>query len=168
MQSASSPARRWQGIAILAAICVGILCMLYFATHSWVATFCIVAAFLALCWFSGVRHSRWVASLVATRSAESICRFARSFPRQSIDTLLLRAVYEGVQQQVGDDRVPIRASDRFLADLRLDSDDIDEIYWDVADTCGYQTEGGEPNPFRGRVETVADLVYFLQHQPRSE
>ncbi|MES2709861.1 MAG: hypothetical protein V4726_24910 [Verrucomicrobiota bacterium] len=57
--------------------------------------------------------------------------------------------------------------DRLTADLRLDSDDIDEVYWEVADTCGYETEGGEQNPFRGRVETVADLVHFLQHQPRT-
>lgn len=165
-RSASSPRLHWRGVVILAVISAGILCALYFATHSLLTTFCIVVGFFALCWYSGVRHSRRIALLVASRSGESICGFARSFSRRSIDTLLLRAVYESVQQQLGDGRVPIRASDRLLSDLRLDSDDIDEIYWDVAETCGYDTEGGEQNPFRGRVETVAELVYFIQHQPR--
>lgn len=165
MRGVSGQALGWGGIVLLAVIGVGIVWVLHSSTGSWVATVAIVAGVIGLSWFSGVRHSRWVESLVASRSGESICQFARAFSCRSIDTLLIRAVYESVQQQVGDDRLPIRASDRFLADLRLDSEDVDEVYWDVADTCGYLTEGGEQNPFFGRVETVADLVYFMHYQP---
>lgn len=154
-------------MAILSGFCAGVLYLLYLATDSWLRALGIVALFSVWMWFLAERHKRWLGSLAASRSGESICGFARFFPRPSLQPVLLRAVYESVQQQMGDTPVPIRATDRFTADLRLDSDDIDEIYWEVTDTCGYETEGGEQNPFRGRVETVADLVYFLQHQPRT-
>ena len=160
------PGFQWREAVLLVAIGVGVLSILFFTTHSWVATFGIVACFHAVWRFLDARDARWVSSLVSARSAESICGFVRSFPRRSVDPLLLRAVYEGVQQQMGSTVVPIRASDRFGVDLRLEPDDIDEIYWEVADLCGYQTEGGELNPFHGRVETVANLVCFLRHQRR--
>jgi hypothetical protein len=165
VRGASSPVLGWGGVVLLVAIGAGIVWVLQSSTGSWVATVAMVAGFIALFGFFGVRHSRWVESLVASRPGESICQFARAFSCRSVDTLLIRAVYESVQRQVGDDRLPIRASDRFLADLRLDSEEVDEIYWDVADTCGYLTEGGEQNPFFGRVETVADLVCFMHYQP---
>ncbi len=153
--------------AILGGVLLVLLYLLYSATDSWLAAVGILALFAVWTWFLTERHDRWLDSLATSRVGESICDFVRSFPRGSVEPVLLRAVYEGVRVQMGGSPVPIRAADRLTIDLRLDPDDIDEVYWEIADTCGYETEGGEQNPFRSRVETVSDLVYFLQHQPRT-
>lgn len=151
-------------------LCVGVVgglvSVLYLAVGCWIGVAAVIGGLAIWCWTANVKHERWLRSLVASREGESICGFARAFPRRSVEPLLLRAVYEVLQEQMGGTPVPVRAKDRFAADLRLDPDDLDEVYWEVADLCGYQTEGGERNPLWGKVETVADLVHFLHHQPR--
>lgn len=48
----------------------------------------------------------------------------------------------------------------------MDPEDIDDIYFDVADKLGISVEDAEKNPFYERVNTVKDLVLFLDKQPR--
>lgn len=156
----------WRGIAVLGGTVAGVVFALYLATDSWLVAVGIIGFFAIWSRFLSERHERWLGTFATSRVGESICGFARDFPRGSVEPVLLRAVYEGVQGQMGDYRVPIRATS-LTSDLHLDADDIDEVYWDIADTCGYETEDGEQNPYRGRVKTVADLVHFLQYQPRS-
>lgn len=62
-------------------------------------------------------------ALAAQRQGESICQFARAFPRRQVDTWVLRAVYESLHGYLGG-RLPIRADDRLKQDLRLDDDDL--------------------------------------------
>jgi hypothetical protein len=62
--------------------------------------------------------------------------------------------------------VPIRAADRFLEDLDLDGDDLDEIHGEAALLAGRSTADAEKNPMGKNVKTVGDLVAFLHHQDR--
>ena len=87
--------------------------------------------------------------LAVARQGGSICEFARSFER-SVDG---RAV-------------PVRRQDRCEKDLRIDPDDLDDIARDAAFRARRSMEGVEKNPLYGQVQTVGDLVSFLEHQPR--
>ena len=62
--------------------------------------------------------------------------------------------------------VPVRRQDRCEKDLRIDPDDLDDIARDAAFRARRSMEGVEKNPLYGQVQTVGDLVSFLEHQPR--
>jgi hypothetical protein len=84
------------------------------------------------------RHRTKLAKLVASRSGGSICEFARAFDRHAVDTWVVRAVYEQLQDYLGDQyRVPIRASDTFGADLPIDLEDLEmDIVPEIAQRTG--------------------------------
>lgn len=105
-------------------------------------------------------------ALAAQRQGESICQFARAFPRRQVDTWVLRAVYESLHGYLGG-RLPIRADDRLKQDLRLDDDDLDlDLLEEMARLSGRSLERIEDNPWFERVTSVRDLVLFLDQQPR--
>lgn len=61
---------------------------------------------------------------------------------------------------------PVRASDLLLNDLHIDSDDIEELLVDIAARSGHSLDETEDNPFYGNINTVRDLVLFINAQPR--
>ena len=134
-------------------------------TGSWIGTGAVFGVLSLICWRASVGRSQRFAALAATRPSESICDFARSFDRHTTDTVLIRSVYETVQEQMGGPPVPLRAFDRFLEDLDLDDDDLDEIAVDAAALARRSLVSTDSNPLYGRVSTVQDLVDFLRHQP---
>lgn len=139
--------------------------LLYLASRdTWIATGLTVLVFLG--WIAAWRDRRRMEGMARERQGESICGFARAFPRREVDPLLIRAVYESVQSHLG---VPVilRGQDRFVEELNLDDDDLDEIAMGLARMCGYSMKHGASNPFWGNVKTLSDLVYFLHHQPRT-
>lgn len=95
------------------------------------------------------------------RRGESICTFVRSLPFRSLDTWILRAVYEELSETG-----PVRASDHFERDLEMFDDDLDLVCEAIAKRCGRSLQFAEKNPHIGNVKTVADLILFLHHQPR--
>ncbi|MDG9925924.1 MULTISPECIES: hypothetical protein [unclassified Pseudomonas] len=112
------------------------------------------------------RDRRYLARLAAQRQGESICQFARAFPRRQVDTWVIRAVYESLHGYLGG-RLPIRADDRLKQDLRLDDDDLDlDLLADMARLSGRSLERTADNPWFDRVSSVRDLVLFLDQQPR--
>lgn len=111
-----------------------------------------------------LRHGR---EMTKRRSNESICDFAKSFPRRTTDTLVLRAVYESLQDFVASPSVPIRSLDRLVEDLRLGVEDLDDLVDEVSELAGRSTDDWEKNPYFGKVETVGDLVRFTMVQPSS-
>ena len=112
------------------------------------------------------RERRHLAHLAAQRQGESICQFARAFPRREVDTWVIRAVYESLHGYLGG-RLPIRADDRLKQDLRLDDDDLDlDLLEEMARLSGRSLERVEDNPRFGRVDRARDLVLFLDRQPR--
>jgi hypothetical protein len=106
--------------------------------------------------------------LAGQREGESICEFARDFERRQIDTWIVRAVYEQLQQRLKHvhPAFPVRATDRLKEDLHLDDDDLDmEIAEEVEQRTGRSLEASNVNPYFGKVGTVGDLVLFFQAQP---
>ena len=115
-----------------------------------------------------VSEHRRLARLAADRRHESICTFARSFPRRSIDTWVIRAVHEGFQpycRAYGGLTLPLRATDRIDEDLRIDPDDVDDLADEIAVRTGRSLDDAEMNPYYGRVETIADFAAFIDRQP---
>ena len=134
-------------------------------TGSWIGSGAVVGVLSLICWRASVVRSQRFSELAAARPSGSICDFARSFDRHGTDTVLIRAVHETVQEQMGGPPVPLRVSDRLLEDLDLDDDDLDEIAVDAAALARRSLDSTDNNPLYGRVSTVQDLVDFLHHQP---
>jgi hypothetical protein len=105
----------------------------------------------------GSRHDRRIAE---ARKGESICQFARGFDRRRIDTWIIRAVYEEFSGAF-----PLRSSDRFNEDLRIDGEDLEDGAIRIAQRTGRALDGYERNPMFGKVKTLRDMVMFFHHQP---
>lgn len=162
-------ADRWPAATgwVIAGLFVGgMIAVVRLATGNWAGTAAVVGILVAIGWISSLKAARRKQTLARERKEESICGFARSFDRHASDPVILRAVYETVQAQMGPPVVPIRAADRFLDDLDLDGDDLDDIYGEAALLAGRSTADAEKNPVWGGVATVGDLVTFLHHQAR--
>jgi len=111
--------------------------------------------------FSKLDHKKFEL-LMSARVGENICSFRRAFDLQKVDPWIVRAVYEEVRELTGD--YPIRASDRFVEELRIESDDAEDIAANVAARAGYDFSDFSANPLAGIVFTVGDLVMFFTHQ----
>ncbi len=100
------------------------------------------------------------------RAGESICTFARGFPRRQTDPWILRATREGIQAFLPG--VPVRPADTFRREVHITGDDLDDLAAEVARRSGrtWDRESTKRNPYHGPVETVADLVRFMEHQPK--
>jgi hypothetical protein len=105
-------------------------------------------------------------ALIAARAGESICTFARSFDVRSVDTWVIRAVYEDIQQYLGLP-VPIRPTDNLIQDLYLDPEALElDLAQSIALKSGRTLLETESNPKYMKVFTVDDLVMFFNAQPR--
>lgn len=107
--------------------------------------------------------------IAISRGDADICKYARSFDYRNVDTKIIREVYEKVQEWSGNYEgkpFPVVADDNFDNIYQMDPDDLDDIYWEVADKFGISTDNPEANPYYGKVTTVQNLVLFLHHQPR--
>lgn len=107
--------------------------------------------------------------LTQNRTNDSICSFARSFDFRNVDTKIIRAVYEELQDYLPNSPhpFPIRAQDNLFDDLRLDEDDLDlDIVEAVARRTGRSLDNYEDNPHYRKATTVGGLVMFFDAQPR--
>jgi hypothetical protein len=115
------------------------------------------------------KAKRKLSALAAQRAGESICSFARSFDTRTVDTWVLRAVYEQLQAELDHlhPHFPLRASDDLLQDLLLDSDDLDmSLAPDIAQRTGRCLDDTCANPYFGKVRRVSDLVGFFNAEAR--
>lgn len=114
------------------------------------------------------QRTRRLQRMAEERAGESICTFVRSFDCKAMDTWVIRAVYEQLQEHLKSDVMafPLRPEDNMVKELGIDPDDLG---WDIVDEIATRTgrslEGTERNPLGGKVETVGDLVQFFIHQP---
>ena len=107
--------------------------------------------------------------LARGRGEANICAYARSFDYRSVDTKIIREVWNELQSCLGkyDGKpFPIQANDMFEETYKLDPDDLDDVYWAVANRLGIDTENPESNPYWNKVTSVKNLVLFLDNQPR--
>lgn len=114
------------------------------------------------------REKRRLEGICSTRDEESICTFAQSFSTRHVDTRVIRAAHQEIQQLMKSyiSAFPVRASDSLLDDLNIDSDDIEDLLVDIATRSGHSLDETEKNPFYGKINTVRDLVLFVNAQPR--
>ena len=94
------------------------------------------------------------------RRGESICTFARAFDLRSIDARIVRATYEELSTDLG---YPVRPDDRL--DQGFEPEDVDTLMEDIAARAGRGSNDTTRNPLRGKVQTLRDLVHFVNHQP---
>jgi hypothetical protein len=131
----------------------------------------IILSWLSLIIFLGfglwLFERRRLRKIAEKRQTDSICSFARSFDCHKIDTKIIRAVYEELQRYYYGDvpSFPIRATDSFETDLKLDPEDLNDISREIAARAQRSMNGCEQNPLYGNVKTVTDLVLFFTHQP---
>ncbi|MEZ5581433.1 MAG: hypothetical protein R3F37_00335 [Candidatus Competibacteraceae bacterium] len=118
--------------------------------------------------FQQKRTKKKFIALQEERKEEGICEFARSFKRHAIDTWVIRAVYEQIQEYVAQSRVlvPLRASDNLVELLEIDSEDLDmDLVEEIAQRTKRSLKNMDQNPFTGKIQTLGDLVYFFNAQP---
>ncbi len=153
------------------AIAVPFLALLVYAviSHFFIAT----AVAIVITLSTMALNAKWrgrLSRLATQRPLESICTFARSFEYWRMDTWVIRAVYEEIQDQLQPLHCgfPLRATDRLSEDLGLDPDDIElDIATRVSQRSGRSFDFAKQNPYYGRVVTAGDMVRFFCHQPRS-
>jgi hypothetical protein len=107
--------------------------------------------------------------ILLERGDPNICEYARSFDYRVVDTKIMREVWNEIQQSLGNYNgkpFPIKADDLLYGTYSIDPEDLDEIYWTVADRLGIDTRNPEVNPLFNKVTTVRNLVMFLHHQPK--
>lgn len=107
--------------------------------------------------------------IALSREKANICGYARSFDYRNVDTKIMREVFEKVQKWAGsykDKPFPVLAEDSFDDLYKMDPDDIDDIYWEVAEKLGISTDRAEDNPYYNKVKNVKELVLFLNNQPK--
>jgi hypothetical protein len=152
----------WAALALLALVPV-----YFFLIHP-IWTSIVVAAFVLMAIVSNYRYKARLRQLVESRAGESICDFARYFEPSQVDTWVVRAVYEQLQDYLGGNPpVPIRATDRLKDDLPLDMEDIEmDIASQIAQRTGRSLSNGVANPYYDKVKTIEDLVLFINAQPK--
>lgn len=102
------------------------------------------------------------------RKEKNICNFSRSYNCREIDTWVIRAVYEQIQKFISskNNPVPIEADDHLFNILGIDEEDLEmDLLEEVFQRTGRSLENTEKNPYYGKVETVRDLVCFVNEQP---
>jgi len=117
-----------------------------------------------------VVEKRRLQRLASSRDGETICSFARSIGVKSLDTHVVRAVYEELGKVLGTrtSLFPLRPTDQLcnISGLNLDPDDLDELLIAIAFRANRSLEDTQKNPYYNKVETVSDLVQFVMAQPK--
>ena len=117
-------------------------------------------AMLVLLSRAGADRDRRIAD---ERVDDSTCSFARSFDFRRVDTRVIRAVYEELQDNVP---FPIRASDHLFNDLHIDEEDLAlDIIPGIASRTGRALVGYGANPHYEQSNTVRGLVHLFASQP---
>jgi hypothetical protein len=128
----------------------------------------LLCVFLAVSTLMDVINTRRLRRLARQRLGDSICSFARSLDYRRLDTKVIRAVYEGMQDNLA--RVcpafPVRTSDDVAQMYRIDPEDYEDIVVEIADRVGRSLDDYERNPYYSQTSTIVGLIEFLCAQPR--
>ncbi|GAB4187675.1 MAG: hypothetical protein Tsb002_13160 [Wenzhouxiangellaceae bacterium] len=114
------------------------------------------------------KTEKYFAEICKDRDGLSICEFAREFDPKIVDTWIIRAVYEQLQDALPTTmRVPVMASDNLVDTLMIDNEDLElGLIIEVAQRTGRSIEDCEHNPYYSKVTTARNLVLFFNHQAR--
>lgn len=114
------------------------------------------------------KQQKKLSDMVKDRKNDSICSFARSFDCREIDTWVIRAVFEQLQDNMQwvHPNFPIRQNDNIYDNLLIDEEVLElDLVEEIAQRTGKSLNDSEQNPYYGKVNTVAELVYFFNLQP---
>jgi len=158
----------WRAVGF-ALVVVGIGCFAWAVSMKPLVVLGSVAAVVLL----GASLERWdrmrLRAIAQSRPGESICTYSRALPIRELDAWLVRAVFEQLQPYLpnGQSSFPIRPADRLVEDLRVDSDDLDDVLApEIAQRTGRSLADCTKNPYYGKVVTVEDLIRFFCAQPK--
>jgi len=130
---------------------------------------CIAAfiLFIVVVSFFGKDDTPHFQALKEQRLGESICTFARAADCRHNDSWIVRAIYEETKACLPENHrdTPLRWDDHFVDDLKLESEDVEDIAEAVAQRAGYSLDDCSANPLNGKVSTLGDLVLFMMQQP---
>ena len=108
--------------------------------------------------------------MLQNRQHESICTFSRYFECRKVDTWVIRAVYEQLQNHLDKKfcNFPIRPTDDVFTDLLIDDDDFQlDIVDEIAQRTGRTLDNAESNIYYEKANIVENLVYFFNEQPKT-
>ncbi len=167
MPAPESRAKRLRGYLVIAVFLGGYACSLW----AWPSPMLALSLLLALVVLvERRRYKRHIRAIIESRPGESVCTFVRAVAFREIDTRVVRAVFEQLQNHVGDGHAPfpIRPSDRLTEDLRIDDDELElEVANEIAQRSARDLSETRSNPYYGKVVTVEDLIRFFCAQPRN-
>jgi hypothetical protein len=164
----SEPMTLWAKL-FLAVLLIGLLIAAYHASVSHIVVVVVALAAVCLLANQSIQADKAHRDFLALAREDSICTFARSFDCRKVDTWVIRAVYEELQDEIssGSTPFPLRAEDDLVRDLRIDPEDIDmSLAPAIAQRTNRTLEEVGHNPYFGKVHTVADLVIFFTLQPK--
>ncbi len=122
----------------------------------------VISAFI---YFENKKTKKKFAALAEKRTELGIGEFARSFDTKAVDTWVIRAVYEELQNELLTP-IPIQADDSLFELLEIDEEDLELSILDaIAQRTGRSLDNTEANKYFDKVKTVRDLVYFMNEQP---
>ncbi len=149
---------------VLLALAAGLLYVTY--ENPIILLFFIVFAIYG--YIDNIRRTKKFNKLIEERKELNICQFARSFDCRVIDTWVIRAVYEQIQEYVSENNklLAIKAEDDLLELLEIDGEDLElDMLEEIAQRTGRSIENTEKNSYFNKVNTVSDLVHFINEQP---
>jgi hypothetical protein len=116
-----------------------------------------------------IRRTRKLRLLAQERHGESICTFARSLNYRRLDTKIIRAVHEELQEYLKHvcPAFPVRAADHVEEVYQIDPEDYEDMVVAIADRVGRSLADFERNPYYHQSSTVAGLIEFLCAQPKA-
>ncbi len=123
-----------------------------------------------------IKYKKQLLTLAGQRRGDDIGTFARQFNYRTIDTWVIRAVYEQFQKYLSDTvpAFPLYAEDKIYQCLLIDEDDFDmDIIEEIAQRTGRSLENSamEQNPYYQKIggmeTTLRDVVLFFNAQPKT-
>lgn len=137
--------------------------LIWAAFHPWGGA--LAGALFLLCCISTHQEERRLRKLAKERQ-DTICDFRKAFDVRRVDPYIIRATYQEIGSYLDPKHAfPLRATDNFERDLKIDGEDLDDLACDVAQRLNYDMSSCELNPLYGKVHTVRDFVMFFTHPP---
>ena len=164
MPKYTSPPTSMVGWIILALILAFFVWLFYSAP-----ILLVVLPFVALFLYSdNKKRKAHFQELLSKREHYSICEFSKYFDCKEIDTWVIRAVYEQLQDYLKSEheQFPVLPEDDIFIDLKIDDEDFEyDIVEEISSRTGRTLMNVGNNPYYGKANIVKNLVYFFNEQP---
>jgi len=167
LSPARAPATRWRGLTLLG-ICA--VALAYGLTARPLGSLVLIGCILFIGWLYDRPRTRRRAAERPLRPNEDFSSFVRAFDvddQQPVDPWAVRLVWEAVLPltALGGPAIPLRPTDRFILDLGVDPEEVEELIPSLVERCGRALGNWSANPYFVGLSTVGALVHFISAQP---